>query len=208
MMSDLERDALRELANIGMSRAAAQLSELLHDQIDITVPEVLVVEPGEVAQALRLDAKTSVAAVWQKLSGDMDGTAILMFPSEDSKALVHSLVGQIMEGMGEIDLRAIEYEAMMEIGNIIIASAMAGMADMLGQEIRMSLPNYVETELSSVMEHRIGDSMGQQMRVVIMFTRLHAARRNIDGRMVLLMTVPSAKDLFAKLNELLHGSHG
>lgn len=208
MISDLEHDALCELANVGMSRAAAQLSELLHDHIDITVPEVLVVEPDEIARALMLDVKTSVAAVWQKLSGDMDGTAILMFPSEDSKALVHSLVGQVMEGAVDADLRAIEYEAMMEIGNIIIASAMVGMADMLGQEIRMSLPNYVETELSSVMEHRIGDGSGHQMRVVIMFTRLHAARRNIEGRMVLLMTVPSAKDLFAKLNELLHGSHG
>lgn len=206
IISDLERDALCELANVGLSRAATQLSELLHDHIDITVPEVQVVGPEQVAQVLKLDAQMSVAVVWQKVSGDLEGTVMLMFPSEDSKALVHSLVGPAMDGAGEADLRAIEHEAMAEIGNIIIASAMAGIADMLGEEIRMSLPSYVEAELSSVMAQRSRDNAGQQMQVIIMFTRLHAAQREIEGRMVLLMTVPSAKDLFARLDKMLAGS--
>lgn len=204
IISDLERDALCELANIGLSRAATQLSALLDDQIVITVPEVLVVELDQVAQALRLDENTSVTAVWQKLSGDLTGTAMLMFPSDDSRALVHSLVGPAMEGIGDVDLRTFEHEAMAEIGNIIIASAMAGIADMLGEEVRMSLPNYVETALFSVMEQRSREVEGHHMQVIIMFTRLRATRREIEGRMVLLMTLPSAKDLFAKLNKLLN----
>lgn len=207
-MNELEHDALCELANVGLSRAAAQLSALLNDQINITVPEVQVIEPAQVAQALELDAGTSVAAVWQELSGDVEGTAILMFPSEDSKALVHALVGPDMEGVGEIDLRAIEYEAMTEIGNIIITSGMVAIAEMLGRAIRLSLPNYMEAELSSVMEQRGRDDAGQQMQVIIMFTRLHAAQRNIEGRMVLLMTVPSARDLFARLDDLIQGAQG
>lgn len=207
-MKELERDALCELANVGLSRAAAQLSALLNDQISITVPEVRVIEPAQVAQALGLDAGTSVAAVWQELSGDVEGAAILMFPSEDSKALVHALVGPGMEGVGEIDLRAIEYEAMTEIGNIIITSGMVAIAEMLGQAIRLSLPNYVEAALSSVMEQHGRDDAGRQMQAILMFTRLHAAQREIEGRMVLLMTVPSARGLFARLDDLMQGAQG
>lgn len=202
-ISGLERDALCELANVGLSRAATQLSELLNDRIDITVPEVQLVEIRQVAHALRLDAQTSVVAVLQKLSGDLEGTAMLMFPSDDSRSLVHSLVGPDMEGVGEVDLRTIEYEAMAEIGNIIIASAMAGIADMLGGEVCLSLPNYVEADLSSIVEQRSHENAGRQMQVVIMFTWLHAVRRDINGRMVLLMTLASARDLFMKLNKLL-----
>lgn len=205
-INDLERDALRELVNVGLSRAAAQLSMLLNDQIHITVPEVQVVEPEQVAQVLKLDEEISVAAVWQKLTGYMEGTAMLMFPSEDSRVLVHSLVGQAMEGSGEVDLRAIEYEAMMEIGNIIITSGMVAIADMLGQEITMSLPDYMEAKLSEVMAQRSKANAGQQMQVIIIFTQLYAERRKIEGRMVLMMTVPSAKDLFARLDEMLDGS--
>lgn len=207
-MNELERDALCELANVGLSRAAARLSALLNDQISITVPEVRVIEPAQVAQALGLDAETSVAAVWQELSGDVEGAAILMFPSEDSKALVHALVGPDMEGVGEIDLRAIEYEAMTEIGNIIITSGMVAIAEMLGQAIRLSLPNYVEAALSSVMEQHGRDDAGRQMQAILMFTRLHAAQREIEGRMVLLMTVPSARGLFARLDDLMQGAQG
>lgn len=205
-ISDLERDALCELANVGLSRAATQLSVLLNDQINITVPEVQVIEPEQVAQALKLDAEMSVAAVWHKLAGNFEGTAMAMFLSEDSKALVHSLVEQPMGGLGEVDLRAIEYEAMMEIGNIIITSAMVGVADMLVERIRLSLPNYVKAGLSSIMEQLSRDDAGQQIRIIIMFTTLHAMRRDIGGRMVLLMTGSSAKDLLARLNDLLRGS--
>lgn len=205
-ITELEHDALCELANIGLSRAATQLSLLLDDQIEISVPNVRIVNPVEVANALMLDEDSSVAAVWQKLSGDMEGTAMLMFPSADSKELVRSLVGLSLNGIGEYDLRTIEHEAMAEIGNIIIASAMAGIADMLGDEICMSLPNYVEAGLSTIIEQRSRENTGNLMKVIIMFTRLRATRREIDGRMVLLMTLPSAKNLFMKLHELFDGS--
>lgn len=207
-IGDLERDMLCELANLGLSRAATQLSELLNDHIEMTAPTAQVVAPEQLAQALQLDSKSLITAVWQKFSGQSDGTSILLFPSEDSKKLVHALVGPSMQGAGEVDLRAIEHEAMMEIGNIIISSGMAAIADMLGQEIHMSLPGYMEANLPSIMEQRNLENAGQEMLVIIMFTRLIAAQREIQGRMVMLMSVTSAQHLFTRLHALLHGTTG
>ena len=204
-LDELERDALRELANVGLSRAATQLSELLNDHIEMTVPLVQVVPYDQVTQALQLDPHAMVAAVWQSFSGQSEGTSILMFPSEDSKNLVRALVGPSMLGAGEDDLRGIEHEAMMEIGNIIITSGMAVIADMLGQEVRMSLPGYMEGNLPDIMAQRSWDNAGREMQAIIMITHLKAAQREIEGRMVMLMSVDSVQVLFERLHKLLKG---
>jgi chemotaxis protein CheC len=205
-IGELELDALCELANVGLSRAATRLSELLQDNIEMTTPSVRVVGYEALQQALQLDEKSTVAAVWQQLTGNVEGTSMLMFPTEDSRMLVQSLVGSSMQNTGEADLRAIEHEAMMEIGNIIISSATAVMADMLGQDIRMSMPHYAESTLSDLMAQRDGEQNMQEMQemqVIIMNTRLKAMQREIEGRMVMLMSVTSVQVLFARLRELL-----
>jgi chemotaxis protein CheC len=204
-LDELERDTLRELANIGLSRAATQLSELLNDHIEMTVPLVQVVPYGQVTQALQLDSHATVAAVWQSFSGQSEGTSMLMFPSEDSKRLVHALVGPSVQEAGEDDLRGIEHEAMMEIGNIIITSGMSVIADMLDQEVQMSLPGYMEGKLPDIMAQRSRDNAGLDMQAIIMFTHLKAVQREIEGRMVMLMSVDSVQVLFDRLHKLLRG---
>jgi chemotaxis protein CheC len=205
-IGELELDALCELANVGLSRAATRLSELLQDDIEMATPSVRVVVYEELQQALLFNEKTTVAAVWQKLAGNVEGTSMLIFPTEDSKALVQDLVGLSTQNAGETDLRAIEHEAMMEIGNIIISSATAAIADMLGQDIRMSMPNYAEMTLPDLMARRKSEHVGQEMQVIIMNTRLKAKQREIEGRMVLLLSVTSVQMLFARLRELLLGA--
>jgi chemotaxis protein CheC len=202
-ISELELDALCELANVGLSRAATRLSQLLEDDIEMTTPQVRVVAYEELQEALQLDDTTTVAAVWQQLAGKVEGTSILMFPTEDSKVLVQELVGLSIQGAGEADLRAIEHEAMMEIGNIIISSAMAVIADMLGQDIKMSMPHYAEATLPDLMAQRDREHPGHEMQVIIMNTRLKARQREIEGRMVMLLSVTSVQTLFARLRELL-----
>jgi chemotaxis protein CheY-P-specific phosphatase CheC len=91
----------------------------------------------------------------------------------------------------------------MEIGNIIISSAMAVIADMLGQDIKMSMPHYAEATLPDLMAQRNREHPGHEMQVIIMNTRLKARQREIEGRMVMLLSVTSVQTLFARLRELL-----
>lgn len=202
-ISELELDALGELANVGLSRAAKQLSELLNDFIEMTTPSVQVVKMEQVEETLQLDPHALVAAVWQNYSGETEGSCILIFPSEDSKALVRSLVGPSMMGAGEDDIRAIELDAMMEIGNIIITSGMVVIAEMLGRELQMSIPRYMEGNLPSIMNQQNQDNSGTQMLAIIMSTDLKASKRGIQGQMVMLMSISSVRELLSELNKLL-----
>ena len=83
--STLELDALNEMANVGMCRAATQLSALLDDVIDVSVPEVKIAPISEFMQASGADEKDRAAIVTQSVSGYIDGSALLMFHDEDSR---------------------------------------------------------------------------------------------------------------------------
>ncbi|MBZ0106382.1 MAG: chemotaxis protein CheC [Sulfuricella denitrificans] len=203
-LSALELDALIEVANIGMNRAATQLSALLNDAIAVTVPKVHIIPLNDVASALGYAKDEAAVCVWQGLGGQIAGTAMLMFPSQESRSLVNALVGSVPSLAG-IDMRTFEHEAMTEIGNIIISSAVAVISDLLRGAIMLSTPNYVEDNLQNLINERVGNEERHDMNVIVMFATLRAAQRDVHGTLILLLGVDSVSKLIARINAVLLG---
>ena len=84
-LSELERDALTELVNIGVSRAAASLRKMVGEQVLLSVPSVEVVSH---ATALTLigerEELDDLVGVRQEFSGAFSGRALLIFPRANS----------------------------------------------------------------------------------------------------------------------------
>ena len=49
-LSEIERDAISEIANIGVSRAAASLRQMVGEQVLLSVPAVNIVSRSEAAE--------------------------------------------------------------------------------------------------------------------------------------------------------------
>jgi chemotaxis protein CheC len=77
----LQRDALREVANIGAGHAATALSQLTNRRIMISVPEVNIVRLEEVPDILGKPDDV-VAAVLMHMMGDLTGRTLVLFPEE------------------------------------------------------------------------------------------------------------------------------
>lgn len=129
---------------------------------------------------------------------------MLMFPTQESRALVNALVGSV-PGLAGFDLRSYEHEAMTEIGNIIISSAVAVMSDLLRGSIILSSPSYVEDNLQNLIDGRVGDEDRHDLKVIVMFATLRAAQRDVNGTLILLLGVDSVSKLIARINAVLHG---
>ena len=65
LMTPAQHDALSEIANIGASRSAKQLSLLLDDEIYLSVPEVAIVSVAELPGAIGVAVTDDVACVYQ-----------------------------------------------------------------------------------------------------------------------------------------------
>ena len=68
-MSDLERDALTELVNIGVSRAAASLRKMVGEQVLLSVPSVEIVTQDMAATLIGQRESDRLVAVRQAFEG-------------------------------------------------------------------------------------------------------------------------------------------
>ena len=139
--SDLQLDALRELANIGSGTAGTALSQMLGRSVDISVPNALVLPLAEAVEAVG-PPEQEVTGVAIPLAGDMDAVVLLVFPVEDAG----TLAGMLGVEPGTDDA----VSALSEIGNILSASYIGSLAAMTGLELDLTPPQTVTDMLAAI----------------------------------------------------------
>jgi len=139
-LSELELDALTELLNIGVSRAANSLREMVGEEVILTVPTVIILSRPDAALAIRQGNANPMVAVRQAFQGEFSGCALLIFPEPNSLELVRAVT------QGDLsldDIIELEQEALAEIGNVILNGCMATIANLLERSLTMSLPEII-----------------------------------------------------------------
>jgi chemotaxis protein CheC len=200
-LSALQCDAVTELANIGISRAARQLSEILDDEIHMQIPKVELLPFESAAEILNISG--GVECVYQRVDGELHGRAALLLHPQDSRRLLHALIGEELS-LGGMDLRSFSHEAILEVGNIIISSCVSTIADLLSLHLRLSVPQYTETELGDLI-FAPGQNTADQAALLV-HAQLEAGRRGMAGHVLLVFSADAASHLLAILNQLTSGS--
>ena len=139
-LSEIEQDVIAEIANMGVSRAANSLRQMVGHEVLLSVPAVNVVTREAAARLVERGSSSKLVAVQQSFEGPFSGRALLIFPAVQSLELVRSIVGDEHSLEDIIDL---EHEALAETGNIILNACLATIANVLRQTMRMSLPTVV-----------------------------------------------------------------
>jgi chemotaxis protein CheC len=139
--SDFERDALSEVFNIGVGHAAATLSIMVGEQIQLAVPNVQLVARSEAFNTLSPSEGGQICAVRQHFRGEMAADALLIFSERNGLELVRAMLRQMGEQSFPLDvLGEMAQEAVSEIGNIVLNSVMSTIADLFGTSFTGSLP--------------------------------------------------------------------
>ena len=190
LLDDLERDALTELVNIGVSRAAANLRKMVGEQVLLSVPSVEVVSREGATTLIRERESGELVAVRQDFDGVFSGRALLIFPQSNSMALVHAVTGGALSADDAADM---EDEALAETGNVVLNSCLATMANMLQRPLSMSLPEVIRGDGSKLFNLAPDASDGG----VVLFLYINFAinDRDIRGYIAMLMDLPSLQAL-------------
>lgn len=148
-LTEEQIDALQELINIGVGRAASILNEMLDSPIILQVPSVKVLDLKQLQQEL-IDrfADSQLATVQLSFTGSFSGTAELVFPTESASALVALLTG---EEPGTPDLDLVKSGTLSEIGNIVINGVMGSIGNLLKQHMKYALPIYTENSIEKLL---------------------------------------------------------
>jgi len=137
-LHELQRDALREVANIGAGHAATALSQLTNRTIMISVPEVNISRLEEVPEILG-QADDVVAAVLMHMMGDLTGRTLVLFPDASAKVLCDILLRRKL-GTTET-YEEMEQSGLKEVGNILTSAYMNALSDFMGMMLLPSPPS-------------------------------------------------------------------
>jgi chemotaxis protein CheC len=132
VFTEVQRDALQEIANLGMGQAATRLSRLLDAFIELSVPRVRVVAVREAAQALRemTGIDGPVTAVRQGFRSEIKGEALVICRSGEIAEL-----GQLIGGAfaDTADETLSEEELIYDVANVLTGACVSSMLDQLGR---------------------------------------------------------------------------
>jgi chemotaxis protein CheC len=149
-------DALKELINIGVGRAASLLNEMVDSRILLEVPFLKVLTALDLQRELaaRLSDE-QLAIVRLGFGGAFSGTAELLFPTESASTLVSVLTG---EDIGSPDLDDLKIGTLSEIGNILINGVMGSIGNVLQKHINYAIPVYLEDTIDNLIPDGTSDA--------------------------------------------------
>ncbi len=191
MLTELQKDVLTEAFNLGMGVAASSLSEMVGEEVQLSVPELIFTPKAEATTFLEAQSSGSLSGVIQSFNGPLNGYAMLLFPAQKSLELVRLL---LQHTLPLEKLTELEEEALNEIGNIILNAGLSSLANLFEDEIPTSLPMYIQGMAQDILQVK---EIKSGVSDTVMFLRVdfRLERHAVDGNVVFLLDVASIQDL-------------
>jgi len=157
--SDLQLDALRELANIGSGTASTALSSMLGRAVDISVPKARVLPFADAVEATG-PPESEVTGIVLGVTGELIATVLLLVQPADAGRLVSIL------GVDPGDELAAS--ALGEIGNVVGTSYLNALARMTGIEMEPTPPATATDMLGAIVESVLaGHAVGGDVALLL-----------------------------------------
>lgn len=188
--SELELDALREVANIGSGTAATALSMMIGHPVDVTVPVVQALPLAEAVEAIG-PAEDVVTAVALGVFGDVEGHVLLLF-SPASATVLCSLLG--VDADTEIGL-----SAMGEIGNILGSSYLTALGTLTGMHLEPRPPATATDMLGAVAATVLASSCTDSDTALLLDSGLEIEETECDFTFMLVPTANGVAELLVRL---------
>lgn len=135
-MSNEYFDVLRELGNIGAGNATTALAQMIQCKIDMSVPQVQLLEFKELGAAMGGE-ELVMAGIYLAIDGDIQGSIMFLLEKKAAKHLVGKLMG--MESESD-ELSEMELSALQEVGNIITGAYLNSLSSITNLTIYPSVP--------------------------------------------------------------------
>jgi chemotaxis protein CheC len=192
-----QHDALVELVNIGVGRAAAALSDLAAARVELSVPNVIICSLEELKIQVESNLEPFETLICQDFKGGLSGRAVLAFPRTSALKFVQ-LLGNLSAVPVErdLDLSGI----LMEVGNIVLNSVMGSIGNISGVKLACLLPEVsTDNSVVTVMAAHLAQGEPMEHSVFLADVQFQVAERDIRGSIAILFEVGGISTLLKSL---------
>ena len=200
MLNSQQRDALRELGNIGAAHAATTLSTMLMSNIEMEVPDISVIDISKIHEHVGDELS---AIVMFQITGEVSGGGyvLLHIPKNSVIRLTNAMLG-----MTDLDreLTEMDESALLEIGNIMVSAFLDATATLLSIVMLPSPPSMIIDMPHAAFQTILAmQEFAEINQVVIFRTELHSDQHKISSNLFLLPNKPMLDEILGMLDNLM-----
>jgi len=203
ILSEDRRDALQEIANIGMGQAGARLATLLGRFVHLSVPRIRMVDTVSLPSAVRdmLDFTEPVTALRQSFRCDIAGEAISLFDSRSAAYMKTVFRADELDDGLDPGEEGSELEVLSDVANLIAGACLTGLFEQLDQLPTFTPPRLIGAGLN--LEDVLHPSKLPWDRALLLEVNLQTEDGVFGSHLLTLMTASAVRALAAALDGFL-----
>ena len=199
LFSDMHMDIFKEIASMGTAHAATALASIMDKKVAVTSLNVSWVDFQNVTDFIG-GPENVIAGILVSLSGDMRGKVIHLLDLESA-----NIITNIMMDMGgeapivKDEFNEMEVSALEEMGNIMIASYINSLAELVQCKIKPSAPSLSIDMANAVLSAPVAEFGRMADQVLIIESKLSVDNVNFTGYFSFLPNLESFQQLLKTL---------
>ena len=201
--SDMTQDILKELFNISVGRAAGILSDIVGEKIHLNVPNVKILKASSESYAIDeyISMKKNGTLMVSTLSfkENYTGKASLIFSAGKMRKFISLCLREEQIDRYDLDFSDVDFDIIREIGNIILNCILGEAGNLLNISFRYTLP---EVRLFNAMEFKYDCQNTDNLYVLILYITFVIGDTEIDGAIIVDLSLHSLNDLLARIRRL------
>ena len=159
-MTDLERDIIREILNIGLARAADSFAIVAQERVLLEVPNIDLLMSDDILRKVR-EYQSRHVPIQSDIRGDFNGTTLMFFSGQHIQRL--SRVCLRMQTDESLVLSELQESLLLEISNIITGALVTQLANILKANIYGAPPVAPRGDIADTMLSLLPEQMLQPL---------------------------------------------
>lgn len=199
--SNKKNDILRELFNISVAKAASILSEIINKKIILTIPNISIIDSTNnkfnINKCLPkvLNCTLMVSSITFK--EELAGRANLIFPAQKMRTFINLCLNE--EDNFSMNFTDIDFDIIKEVGNIILNSIVGQMSNFLQVNLEYTIP---EVNIFDEIDFEKNIETKEYMYIVMLYITFNIDGTEIDGAVIIDLTLKSLKELINKISKI------
>ncbi|WP_230688231.1 chemotaxis protein CheC [Hymenobacter jeongseonensis] len=194
-MTDLERDIIREILNIGLARAADSFAVIAQERVLLEVPNIDLLDSDDILVRVR-EYQSRHVPIQSDIRGDFNGTTLMFFSGQHIQRL--SRVCLRMQTTESLEVNELQESLLLEISNIITGALVTQLANILKANIYGAPPVAPHGDVADIMQALLPE---QQLQPLIFSVITQFSDK--DNMVELPLMLFFDRDTFTKILEII-----
>ncbi len=199
VLTEIQKDAVKEIGNVCAGNAATALSQLLNKKISIVVPRILFIPIENVPSAVGGEDKL-VAGLVLRVLGDLPSHILFVFSQKDALILASFMTGKAVSN-GSV-IKDLERSALKEIGVILANAYLGALGSFVGMGLVPAVPELIVDMAGAMVDYILIELSCESQFALLIDSEFKEETTSVIGHFFLIPNPAGLETILKAINKV------